>query len=180
MAAHSRKRSFGEIEYGSASEDEENVDDSEQWQSHSEGALVQLSEAFLETAFRSKLENVTRRKRLEIFGMPDCPAVQCPKIDPVVLANISRDAAKTDRAVSRIQRSWLDAANSLIKLLEQGELNPNDAVSHIQTSLVLLGNASQQHSAERRKALMHASAQSSAKDSGPGYGLYQSYPQPLW
>jgi len=54
--------------------------------------LVELSDttgAFVETKFKTKLENPQQKKKLAKFGTPDCRWVQCPKLDPIVSANIS-------------------------------------------------------------------------------------------
>ena len=53
-----------------------------------EDQLVTLSEAasaFLETAFKSKINNSARGTKIKKFGIPDSRWTRCPKIDAVVL-----------------------------------------------------------------------------------------------
>ena len=65
--------------------------------------LVELSDAtgaFMEAAFKTKLENPQRKKKLAKFGTPNCRWVQCPKLDPVVSANVSREAIRNHQSSS--------------------------------------------------------------------------------
>ena len=121
--------------------------------------LVPLSEAasaFLEAAFGAKLDNRVRVTKAKAQGTPDSRWIRCAKIDPVVLANVPPAARTTDRAASRLQQFWLDAASPLVILLEKAEeLDlPKEAISAIQTALQLMGNANYHHSTSRRQALM--------------------------
>ncbi len=122
--------------------------------------LVELSEAtaaFVETAFKTKLDNAHRKKKLAKFGTPDNRWLRCPKLDPVVSANVSRDATRADRGSSRLHQFVLDAVSPLtatLEMAEAGELTPEAAVANTQAALVLLGNASQQFAADCRKTLL--------------------------
>ena len=138
-------------------EDEEG--DSEEEVDVDKGPLIPLSEAaaaFLETAFNKKLDNQSRVAKAKGNGTPDSRWIRCAQLDPVVSANLPPAARMADRAASRIQNFWLDAANPLIFLLEKAdELElPAEVISGIQTSLQLMGNANYQHSMDRRHALM--------------------------
>ena len=121
--------------------------------------LVPLSEAasaFLEAAFGTKLENKVRVAKAKAQGTPDSRWIRCAKIDPVVMANVPPAARTADRAASRLQQFWLDAASPLVILLEKAEeLDlPKEVISAIQTALQLMGNANYHHSTARRQALM--------------------------
>ena len=72
------------------------------------------------------------------------------------MANVSKDAERNDRAASRLQQFWLDAASPLVMLLERDEefQLPAEAIQMIQASIVLMGNASFHHSTERRRGLL--------------------------
>jgi len=123
------------------------------------GQLVNLSEAgaaFLETAFGSKLQNENRKLKATKNGVPDSRWIRCPKIDAVVAANVSPATKKADRAASRLQQFWLDAVIPLVLTLERAdELElPAEAISAIQTSLQLMGNANHHTSVSRRNALL--------------------------
>ena len=146
------KKTRLEEEYSDSDEEAEDNDTSS-------GSLVTLSEsaaAFLEAVFSSKLDNNSRKAKAKAKGTPDSRCIQCAKLDPVVSANVPTAARTADRASSRIQNFWLDAANPLIFLLEKAdELNmPVEVISGIQTSLQLMGNANYQNSMDRRHALM--------------------------
>ena len=75
-----------------AESDTEELEDDGEPQDEVEDQLVTLSEAasaFLETAFKSKIDNSARRTKIKKFGIPDSRWTRCPKIDAVVSANIS-------------------------------------------------------------------------------------------
>ena len=64
-----------------------------------ENQLITLSEAisaFLEMAFKSKINNSVTRTKIKKFWIPHSQWIRCPKIDAVVLANISRDIERTE------------------------------------------------------------------------------------
>jgi len=140
--------------------DEEEIvtDDEEQEGSEDvQASLVSLSEtasAFLEAAFGTKLENKTRVAKAQ--ATPDSRWIRCTKIDLVVMANILPAAEMADRAASRLQQFWLDAANPLVFILQKvEELDlPKEVISGIQTALQLMGNANYHHSTAHRQALM--------------------------
>ena len=121
--------------------------------------LVPLSEAanaYLESAFKTKLDNSSRKSKATKFGTPDSRWIRCPKIDAVVIANVAKEAERNDRAASRLQQFWLDAVAPLVMLLERDEelQLPVEAIQMVQTSILLMGNASFHHSTERRRALL--------------------------
>ena len=122
--------------------------------------LVTLSEAtkaFLETAFSSEMTNSDRRKRVEKFGVPECDAVRCPKLDPVLKSTLPKEAIKADGYLSRLQQLWLDAVAPLTAVIENaeaGELSVDGAVAAVQSALVLMGNAHQKMAQERRKKIL--------------------------
>ena len=122
-------------------------------------AVIELSEAmgaFVEAAFR-KLDNAQRKKKLNKYGTPDSRWLRCPKLDPVVSANVSREATKADRSSSRLHQFLLDPVSPLVstlELAESGDLTPEAAIANTQAALVLLGNASQHFATERRKVLL--------------------------
>ena len=109
------------VDEGDTSDDErEDCDDLQ-------APLVPLSEAasaFLEAAFAAKLENRARVAKAKGQGTPDSRWIQCAKIDPVVTANVPSAARTADRAASRLQQFWVDAASPLVILLEKEELRP--------------------------------------------------------
>ena len=140
----------------SDSDKEELEDEDEQ---DKQELLVPLSEAastFLEAAFKTRLDNTTRRAKIKKFGVPDSRWTKCLRIDPAVTTNISKEAERGDRLVSRLQQFWLDAVGPLVMVLEKADefVLPPEAVNMIQTSLQLMGNGNYHHSSERRKILL--------------------------
>ena len=124
-----------------------------------ESELYQLSEetgAFIETAFKSKLDNTTRKMWATKFGVPNSWWLKCPKLDPVISITIPLAACRADRSASRLQQFWLDAVSPKVHVLEKAdEVNlPTKADMVIQTSLQLMGNANQHNSNARRNALL--------------------------
>ena len=115
--------------------------------------LYQLSEvagAFIETTFKSKLDNATRKARATKYGVPESRWLKCPKLDPVISTTVSMSARRADRSASRLQQFWLDATNPLVNVLERAELNLlAEAIAAIQTSLQLMGIANQHNSIAR-------------------------------
>ena len=123
------------------------------------GPLIPLSEAaaaFLEASFNKKLDNKSRVAKAKANEIPDSRWIRCSQLDPVVSVNLPPTARTADRAASRIQNFWLDAANPLIFILEKAENLevPTEVITGIQTSLQLMGNANYQHSMDRRHAVM--------------------------
>ena len=124
-----------------------------------ENELVTLSDeaaTFLEAVFGSKLDNNSRKAKAKAQGVPNSRWIRCAKIDPVVSANVPPAARTADRAASRLQQFWLDAANLLVFILEKAEelQLPKEVIGGIQTVLQLVANANVHHSAARRQALM--------------------------
>jgi len=141
------------------SEDASDSEEEEPLRGTGSAKLVEVSEeaaAFIETAFKTKIKNSDRIERAEKFGVPDSRWLKCPELDPVVAATIPTTSQRVDRAASRLQNFWLDAANPLVYVLEKAEELelPAEVISAVQTSLQLLGNASAQSTIERRKAVL--------------------------
>ena len=115
--------------------------------------------AFLQTSFclPKPVDNATRRRWLEKFGLPAGDETHCPKMDSLIKGELGKEALEADRKLSRFQNFTLDAAGPLVAALEEFEkedANAETVAAAIQQSLLLLGNASTQFSVERRaKAL---------------------------
>lgn len=124
------------------------------------GRVVSLSEAtkaLLETTFSSPMSNSDRKKRVEKFGVPDCEWVRCPKLDPVLKTTLPKEAIKADGYLSRLHQFWLDAVAPLTAMIESadaGKLTVAEAVTAVQSALVLMGNAHQKMAQERRKKVL--------------------------
>ena len=150
--AKKRKRTS---EDESKSEDEDEEFDA----GDTETELYQLSKAagaFIETTFKSKLDNATRKACATKYGVPESRWLKYPKLDPVISTTVSMSARRADQSASRLQQFWLDATNPLVSVLERAEelSLPAEAIVAIQTSLQLMGNANQHNSIARRNALL--------------------------
>ena len=80
------------------------------------------------------------------YGQPDLRWAKCPQLDPVVEGILSMEALKQDRVAYRSQVMWLQAMGPLAAALEkvsEGTLILPEVVPIIQSSLMLMGDASQ-------------------------------------
>ena len=132
----------------------------------SEGEKSKLSTTtakIVEEAFSCSLPNDKRRNIKRKQPVPDTPYTKCPKLDNTVQSKLPKPAKDADRASARIQTLVLDAATSLINILEsarKGTLNTKEAAESAQQALKLLGNASANISMDRRrKATQHLNAE---------------------
>ena len=88
-----KKRKRTDLDDGSDADDDDEDGESELGDTETE--LYQLSEAagaFIETTFKSKLDNATRKARATKYGMPDSRWLKCPKLDPVISTTVSTSA----------------------------------------------------------------------------------------
>jgi len=81
--------------------------------------LSKAASAFLEVAFKSRLDNSTRRVKIKKFGVSESHWTRCPKLDSIVTMNISKEAEKSDRVASCLQQYWLDAVGPLVMVLDR-------------------------------------------------------------
>ena len=131
----------------------------EEEEGEADSPLVSLSEmanAYLDSAFKSKLDNSSRKSKATKFGTPDSRWICCPKMDVVVAVNESKEAERSDCTASCLQQFWLDDLALMVMLLERDkELQlPVEVIQMVQTSTLLMGNASFHHSTEKRRALL--------------------------
>ena len=120
--------------------------------------LSEEGETFLETVFSSKMEYATRKAKVGKYGQPDSRWTSCPELGSVVEGILSNEALKQDKVTYRSQQMWLEAAGPLVACLEKahaGTLTLPEAIPMLQSSLMLMGDASQHHSSMRRKDILH-------------------------
>ena len=68
-----------------------------------------------------------------------------------------KETIKEDKRTFRTQQFWLEAAVPLVSLLEtahEDKLDPKTAVTMVQSALLLMGDASQHQSANRREVIL--------------------------
>ena len=127
---------------------------------HSDVDRFQVSEegeAFLETAFTSRLKYATRKAKVAKYGQPDSKWAMCPVLGSVVEGILPNEALRQDKVTCMSQEMWLEAAGPISACLEkanEGTLTLPEVIPMLQTSLVLMGDASQHQSSMRRQALL--------------------------
>ena len=142
------------------SRDEDDADSNDDQSSDEDDHVFSLSEignAFMETAFKSKMNATSRRKKMAKLGIPDCKWSKAPELDAFIASTIPKDVVKADNVSHKTQRLWLEAAAPLAAIVDKvdaGELEEGDVIQGIKSALLLLGNASQQHSLLRRKTIL--------------------------
>ena len=120
-------------------------------------SLSEEGQAFLETVFSSRLDYAARKAKMAKYGQPDSKWTMCPELSPVVAATLSKEAIKNDKVAFRTQQLWMEATGPLTVCLEkahEGGLTVQDAIPMIQSALLLMGDAAQNHAALRRKAVL--------------------------
>ena len=139
------------------------VSEDDSGQSDAEGntpkayAVSAEGEAFLEATFGTKLDYTARRKQLAKIGSPDTKWVKTPSLPPVMASILPKETIKEDKRTFRTQQLWLEAAVPLVSLLEtahEDKLDPKTAVTMVQSALLLMGDASQHQSANRREIIL--------------------------
>ena len=142
------------------SRDEENADSNDDQSSDKDDhvfSLLEVGNAFMEIVFKSKMNATSRRKKMVKLGIPDCKWSKAPKLDTFIATIIPKDMVKADDVSHKAQRLWLEAAAPLAAIVDKvdaGELEEVDIIQGIKSTLLLLGNASQQHSLQRRKTIL--------------------------
>ena len=106
----------------------------------------------------SSMEYAARKAKVAKYGQPDSRWTKCPELGSVVEGILSNEALKQDKVAYRSPQLWLEAAGPLVACLEKahdGTLTLSDAIPMLQSSLMLMGDASQHHSSMRRKDILH-------------------------
>ena len=91
------------------------------------------------------------------LGIPDCKWSKAPELDAFFASIIPKDVVKADNTSHKMQRLWLEAAAPLAAIVDKidaGEIQEMDIIQGIRNALLLLGNASQQHSLQQRKIIL--------------------------
>jgi len=108
--------------------------------------LSEEGEASFEAIFNSRMEYASRKAKVAKYSQPDLRWEKCPQPNLVVQGILSMEALKQDRVAYRSQEMWLQAMEPLAAALEkasEGTLTLPDVVPMIQSSLRLMGDASQ-------------------------------------
>ena len=143
----------GGLPYEYEGSDNNPISDAEDHKSFEATEWFKLSvegESFLETVFPSKMEYAMRKMKLAKYEQPDSRWIRCPELGSVVEGILSNEALKQDKVSYRSQQLWLKAAGPLVLCLEtahEGNLSLQEAIPMLQSSLMLMGDASQHQSA---------------------------------
>ena len=111
--------------------------------------LMEVGSAFMEIAFKSKLNATSRKKKMAKLGMPDCKWTKVPELDSFIAFTIPKEVVQNDNAVQKTQRLWLEVSSLLTAIVDKtdgGEISEGEIIQGIRNALLLLGNVSQQHS----------------------------------
>ena len=108
--------------------DEDDADSNDDQSSDEDDHVFSLSEvgsAFMETAFKSKMNATSRRKKMAKLGIPDCKWSKAPELDAFIASTIPKDVVKGDNVSHKAQRLWLEVAAPLATIVDKvdaGEL----------------------------------------------------------
>ena len=141
--------------------DEDDADSNDEFESSDEDdhvfSLSEVGSAFMEAAFKTKMNASARRKKMAKLGLPDCKWSKAPELDTFIASTVPKDVVKADNTSHKTQRLWLEAAAPLAAIVDKidaGEVEEAEIIQGIRNALLLLGNASQQHSLQRRKTIL--------------------------
>ena len=112
----------------------------------------------MEMAFKNKTNASTRKKKMAKLGLPDCKWSKAPELDWFIDSTIPKDVVRADNTSHKIQGLWLEAVIPLAAIVDKadvGEIGEADIIQGIRNAVLLLGNASQQHSLQRQKTVLH-------------------------
>ena len=122
--------------------------------------LPKQMDDFMKKHFNKSLTEAERAAILKDFPLPDCEVLTVPKLDDQIKEQL-RSRGKdphfgSERTLYKIQESMLEVAAPLTCLWadllnKEAEVTIEDTLLLVQRSLVLLGSASNQISAERRR-----------------------------
>ena len=118
--------------------------------------MSEAADAFLET-INSIMTYQDRKKQIAKYGEPDSRWTTCPSLAPVVAATLPSAAIKDDKVAFRTQQMYMEAVAPLAAFLESTDdenFTIKEAIPMVQSAIKLLGDATQHHSAIRRKAIM--------------------------
>ena len=118
--------------------------------------LTEAGSAFMEAAFKTKL-NAASRKKMAKLGTPNCRWTKSPELDSFIASTIPKEVVRNDNAAQKTQRLWLEASAVLAAIVDKSdtaEISDGEIIQGIRNAILLLGNASQQHSLQQRKTIL--------------------------
>ena len=119
--------------------------------------LSKAGRAFMEAAFKTKLNATARQRKISKLGLPDCKWTKSPELEAFIASSIPKEVVKNDNTEQKIQKLWLEATSPLTAVVEcsdSEDISPAEVIQGVRTVLVLLGNASQHHALQRRKMIL--------------------------
>ena len=119
--------------------------------------LMEAGSAYVEAAFKTKLNVASRKKKMAKLSTPDCRWIKLPELDNFIASTIPMEVVQNDNASQKTQRLWLEVLSVLAAIMDRSdadEISDGEIIQGIRNALLLLGNASQQHSLQRRKAIL--------------------------
>ena len=108
--------------------------------------LSEEGDAFIEAAFKTRMDDTTRTKKKVKLELPDCKWLKPPQLDSFIASTIPKGVVRVVAAAQETHKLWLEATaplTAIIKKVDAGDIDQAEAIQGIRAALVLLGNASQ-------------------------------------
>ena len=117
---HSSTKKRLRTDYDNNDDDnEESADELDDTPTNGSFSPSELANAFLETTFKSKPQDLERQSKMAKFGILDSRWTCSPLLDPFIA---SSHVVRKDNAAAKTQRLWLEATAPLVALLEMSDI----------------------------------------------------------
>ena len=106
---------------------------------------------------RLSLTQLPRRKKMAKLGTPDCRWTKLPELDCFIVSTIPKEIVHNDNAAQKTQRLWFEASAVLAVIVDKSDtaaISDSEIIQGIRNTILLLGNASQQHSLQQMKTIL--------------------------
>ena len=127
----------GTLRRGSSSSDEDN----------NVFTSMEVSSAFMEGTFKTKLNAAYQKKKIAKLGMPDSRWTKSPVLDSFITSTVPKEGIHNENIA---QRLWLEAWVVMAAIVDNSNTDQISDSEGIRNTISLFGNASQQHFLQRR------------------------------
>ena len=106
---------------------------------------MEAGSAYVEAAFKTKLNVASRKKKMAKLSTPDCRWIKLPELDNFIASTIPMEVVQNDNASQKTQRLWLEVLSVLAAIMDRSdanEISDGEIIQGIRNALLLLGNAS--------------------------------------
>ena len=104
--------------------------------------LTEADGAFMEVAFKSKLNMASKKKKIKKLGMPNCKWTKSLELDSFIASTIPKKVVWNNNAAQKTQRLWLKALSVLAAIMDisdMGKISDGKIIQGIRNALLLLG-----------------------------------------